>query len=249
MFCDVIDLGERWGSPNFHKVSFFKMVAKKRTFKKRVFRKKSPFGSIIPFRRGPELKFVDTTIGLTVSTTPQVNLINAVAVGTDSINRIGKHVSGRFLEFRLSLQSLGVVAAHVPDNVRIAIVYDRQCVGALPAFGEVFTGVTAAGVATNNVHSPRNAGNVERFQVLYDKQSMTNPQNFVLPGIDSSDAPYNWKGRIALKGLETTFVTAAGGIADISGGSLMVFVISGYNALAAAAYQLNGTFRYGFTDQ
>lgn len=116
-----------------------------------------------------EKKYSDKIITMAVNDSPSgtVTLLNGVANGDTSTTRDGNQMKMTSLFLRGTVVANGDYFAQTsrnPQQVRIAIVWDKQADGALPATNEIFE-VIGAG----QVNSPLKITNGKRFKVLYDK--------------------------------------------------------------------------------
>lgn len=111
-------------------------------------------------RRTGELKTIDVDPnGISVTSTPNVVLLNGVAAGTDFTDRIGRKIVMKSLYLRAALYPADTVTA---DSVnRLLIVYDAQTNGAAPIITDVLK--SSSPVAQLNLN------NRDRFKILWDK--------------------------------------------------------------------------------
>lgn len=209
--------------------------------------KKKPAWGLVGVTSRQEVKFVDTSFAATVSTTSQIQLINAIAVGADGFNRIGKRVTGKYVEIRASFQSLGIVNTSGMDTVHVALVYDRQNQGVTPSYGEIFTGVNNAGGSIAGFYAPQNPNNMERFMVLHRSYHVLSPQTFTFPQTPHGGSLVINK-RVNLKNLNTSFSTSGATASDISGGSLYICWVSSTNVSSSSTWQLYACTRYAYCD-
>jgi len=111
-----------------------------------------------------EFKSVDLHAdNVSCSTTPGIILLNGMTVGSSIEQRVGREVTMRSIQFSYVVRAN---SAGVDQQVRVALVYDRQTNGAAPAFNDVFdfTNATAA----------RKLENRKRFRILYDRTYVVN---------------------------------------------------------------------------
>lgn len=104
--------------------------------------------------------FVDLTALGTASTGVSVGLINGIATGPNTDERIGRRVTMKSLWVRwnFTMQSTSVGSS----PFRILIVYDKQCNG-----GSQPTVTTV--LATNDINGMKNLSNEKRFVTLMDE--------------------------------------------------------------------------------
>lgn len=162
---------------------------------------------------GPELKYSDLTVNANPTNNGTVALINVVAQGSDNTDRIGRKITFKSIEYDYVYQNdsaaLGTVAAW-PDNAacaKIAVVYDKQPNGALPAWSDIFTN-------TGSVMAPfglKNINNIDRFDILMTDRVV----------IDNASALAQRVHRYLPVNLECRYDGTTSGIADITSGSLL----------------------------
>lgn len=119
-----------------------------------------------------ELKFLDTTVGLTNCAAAGVILsssLNVVAEGNGESERVGRKITISSLHIKGRWANTENTASNTTDNrVRILVYCDKQTNGAA---------ATVLGVLeTANVDSFRNLSDASRFRVLYDKTSLIRNQ-------------------------------------------------------------------------
>jgi len=194
-------------------------------------------------RNSAELKGVDTNLSLTVISTSTTNassfLLNAVAPGSGSFNRIGRKIQCKSLRikggcnFVMTPSAAGVVEA---NSLRMVVVWDRQPnSGTIPTWNAIFGATDQAGTETSTILSPLSYDNMSRFTVLKDKaiDCVTVPGNVVSTAVITQF--YTIDEYIALGNRETTYSgqSATCTIADISTGALYVY----FRAQSATATQ------------
>jgi len=168
-------------------------------------------------------------------TTGSVTLLNGVGTGTDFTNRIGRKVCWK------SFLIQGTITANVsPASAglcRIAIIYDTQPNGALPAIGDIFNAAVAS--------SPLNLNNRDRFRVLWDK--------FFAPGTFNNGATLatQWASTGIVRkyrkiNLETIYDGITAAIADIQSGSIMLVTLG--SVAPGVRYEFRGSVRLRFND-
>lgn len=183
--------------------------------------------------RGGELKNIDVaTLGSTLwpigQATAVVTLLNGVAQGTTPTSRIGRKILQQSLFLRVQLAKSPTMTGESP--LRILVVQDMQANGAAPAGTDV--------LASNEITSPMNLNNVERFKVILDKE-------FKLGAIDCTACAYKWYKKFKLPVAFNTGST--GNITDITTGSLYMLTFS--NGLFATTAPSGEVYtRIRFTD-
>ena len=164
----------------------------------------------VPGRRG-ELKYVDVPDTLTTFTDGGLGfLLNGLAPGTGASQRIGKKVTLKSIQLRASIGASIAGASPFQGMCRVFILYDKQTNASLPTIGNILETVHGT--------SPMNMDNRERFVVLYDRQI----------ALDQNGG--NVSSQIKMyKRLNLTTVFnngAAGTVADINSGSILIVFIS-----------------------
>lgn len=116
-------------------------------------------------RTRPELKWHDSSydFGVVAQTQEQASAILSIPQGTDVDERIGRKIAlhSMFARFRINLPDT-TDATTLSDVIRIMIVHDKQCNGAL------FTGTDL--LTTDNYISFNNLYNKHRFKILMDQR-------------------------------------------------------------------------------
>jgi len=184
-------------------------------------------------RNASELKGVDTSLTLnpiisTSTTNGSAFLLNAIAPGSASFNRIGRKALLKSLRIRGGLaftmtpSAAGAVDA---NSVRMVVVWDKQPnSGAIPTWDVIFGVTDQAGTETSTILSPLRYDNMSRFQVLKDKSFdvQTVPGNVVSTGtvaqFMSIDEFLTINRETTYSGQSATCTTA-----DISTGALYVY--------------------------
>lgn len=184
-------------------------------------------------KRG-ELKCCDTFLASTtfqnVAVVPV--LLNAIVNGASIFQRVGNKLNMKSIRVRGVIRN---TATAIQDTGRIVIVYDRQANGSLPAFSDMFQTVNNAGTTETTGLSEININNRDRFIILRDKQIVLPAVTFTA-GVLTNFGPNNANDGeeneliidefIKLKGLQSTYRSAGGGIADIASGSLFMYFLS-----------------------
>lgn len=178
-----------------------------------------------------------------LNTTGTVNLVNAVALGSDNFNRIGRKLYMKYLMVRGSVR--GVPATNtIDDYARMAIVYDKQPNLALPSYSDIFTSTTAAGATSSSSDCFTNESNKNRFIILKDYEI-----DFTGVYQGSNQFPTTVvKWYIPLKKKMSHYLGTTAAIGSISSGALY-FVTRARNGTAGSEnIQFTGTFRLAFTE-
>lgn len=167
-------------------------------------------------------------------TTGSITLLNTVAQGAGTSQRVGKKIQLKSLQFH----GTSVNGSTATDNdVSFLIVYDKRPVGTLPAITDVLNTVSS--------HSFNNDGNSDRFMILkrVDKALVGSAANqYTSKFAESEDFFLN------LRGLPQVFKAAGtGAIGDISEGCLYLITVGSGGAGTTAA-SITGGFRTRYID-
>lgn len=159
--------------------------------------------------------------------------INKVGLGAEDFQRIGNKIKSLRIGIRgVIMPSTGVVAVDPYNEVRMLVIYDRQCNGAAPLLSQILTYPT-------DVNSPRNPDYVNRYTTLADKSFLVynvNAQNY-----QGSKFRLNLK-----KKLTTMFGSAGNGIVDQVNGSIYCIFLSDSTLVDHPFVKYNTS--YTFTD-
>ena len=182
-----------------------------------------------------ELGYADvasTTYGM--STTGSIALLNTVAQGAATNQRVGKKWKMTSLQFRgLAYAS----TAGVVNDVAFLIVYDKRPTGSLPAVTDILN--------TANALSQNKDDNVpSRFTIL-KRQHFMLIGNTTTPatGEEAKDVDFYLK----LNHPVVNKAVGTGAIGDIEEGALYLVTV-GNNAAGVTSATMEGTFRVRFID-
>lgn len=181
-----------------------------------------------------ELKSIDLDLATTgsgtgdITTTMGRTCANAISIGADINQRVGRKITIRSLELHYSILADGDEVS--PSLCRIMVVFDKQANGTQPAGTDILTGST--------VYSPKNLNNRERFLIL--KDDLVSVQRLT----DKSQVVSKWYFRTALPVVYNAGV--AGTYADIASGSLWVCIVG---TLAVDYPLLKGFLRVRYSDE
>lgn len=186
-----------------------------------------------------ELGYVDTpTNGLTADyafdTTGSVTLLNTVAQGASTLQRVGKKIR------MTSLQCRGLIFQNATATINdpmLMIVYDKRPTGAAPAITDI--------LRVANSSSMNNDDNVPHRFMILKRWNMTMSGNSATPatGQEIKNADFYLPCR-----LPVVYKSAGtGAIGDIEEGALWLVTV-GANAAGTTAATLRGTFRLRFID-
>jgi hypothetical protein len=158
-----------------------------------------------------------------------------IGQGTDLNNRVGNQVQLKSFQFRIMI-NLGeaVFASGAAAIIRFGFVYDKQCNGALPSFGDIFTSYSLTQPAGSGPCVPFNLNNNERFIILYDK--------IVAMDSDSFNLAYMKKFRRV--DLPVRFSSSGATYNSCTSGNICFFQVYYSNALLTVAptyYWMNRT--------
>lgn len=233
-----------------------------RTSKRKASKKSTPYGQIASkkrrfastaglYSRRLEIKHVDSFISSRVSTTAAFTLLNAIRLGNNDYNRIGKDVKMQSMMLKGGVQFDNSAGNPTFDRLRYMVIYDRQTNGAAPVIGDIITSVSAAGVTSTTVWDQHNNDKADRFKILLDR-AFTIPQEAQTGATVAGQrvvgvVPFSFQHFLPLGGLNTKYFGDAADVSEITAGSLY-FVTYGVNAAAAANYIINCSIRVKYTD-
>lgn len=201
-----------------------------------------------------ELKAVDrAAIVNNFNTTGTVNLLNGLATGANSYNRIGRAITMKSVLIRGRVYQFQAGTTPANDFLRLALVYDKQTDGAAPTWANVFSSVDNTGAVATDAFAPVNLDNSDRFIVLRDQfwkvdapGGSTTVQNSQVAS-DFKEFSFKWFVKLADLPAIYTATASTGTVSDVQSGGL--FVIShGLSGAADAQYLAQFTSRVRFTD-
>lgn len=195
------------------------------------------FAQYVPISRGAvEKKGVDTDIDVaagsvlaTTNTNGAIIVLNLVAPGTGSWNRIGKRIRMQSVRVKgLAVhryERLVTTESLVGSTLRMVIVHDNNPnSGSIPTFDTIFGRTSDQGTETSEFLDNLRFDNTGRFRVLKDTVivSNVNAAGIADGALVENKCPFD--EYIRLGGMETIFSgqTADPTIADISTGALYV---------------------------
>lgn len=192
-------------------------VRRKRTFKKRKGRKVATVSTVKRIiARSEETKWLHFDWTVTVdNATPAVNPINIMAQGDTRVLRTANRITNIGLRATLTIEPNG--AAMQGTRIRLMLVKDKQCNGALITAGDLFP----AGVAAvNRFYADYNKNTVpSRYQILWDKLFLLKQgvagANAAGAIIQIAQQPIYMRKRFKLKGFTRYNEGNAGTIADV----------------------------------
>ena len=112
-------------------------------------------------RSGVENKFLDTanTSGIIPNGSLFMPSLNVIPQGDGESNRDGRKVTVKSVHYHLTATSL--LASTVTSRVRVMVILDKQCNGAVISPGLI--------LQTTQINSFRSMENIERFTILSDR--------------------------------------------------------------------------------
>jgi len=210
-----------------------------------------------PRLSGCAMKVVDTAVealGITTCTTmttvpatPTTQrelLCNALIEGSGTYNRVGRVVCGKSLDLTIRIGATATITK--PHSIRICCFVDMQANGTQAAWSDLFGNLSAGGTQTNGVLARANLQNSDRFKILWD-HVIYDPLRVTGSGTGSDGARFLLRKKIMLRNLETRYKATAGTYADITTGSIWVFIAE-VGSVADNAYLVDMASRYTFTD-
>jgi len=203
-------------------------------------------------RSALELKGVDTTLTLnpiisTTTTNASSFLLNAIAPGSGSFNRIGRKAHLKSLRLKGSIVFTAVASAtgvNFGNWVRMVIVWDKQPnSGTIPTWDSIFGVTDQAGVETSTILSPLKYDNMNRFQILKEKLIDYDVQAASPVSTGSTSELVLFDEYIPLGNRETLYSgqSATCTTADISSGALYVYFRAYTNTPGANVAQVDAT--------
>lgn len=190
--------------------------------------------SLLPPPSRVEKKNIDRNGTTDASATESVNLLNGCVQGVTDSTRVGRRVLMKSVQVRARISRESASSSTI-QQVRLAIVYDRQSNGAAPVFG---TDVYSGGVS--NVTMLRNLANGGRFQVLADE--------VLTVGATSTDLQTGfWEKYIRLNHPVYYNAVNGGTVADIQTGGLF-FCYIGNTAAGSDDVDVLWESRVRYTD-
>lgn len=193
-----------------------------------------------PNKSGPERKHHYTTFNLNAvqntAGTPIVTQLNGIAQGVTTNTRVGNKFVMKGLYYQIGIQcDLTVLATYQEqaDNVKIAIVYDKQPNGALPTYATIFT-------CAGNTSDPFSLPNIDyrdRFSIL--SQDLL---SICSAGPNAINAPI----RNVKMNLPTKCIGTSAAITSFETGSLLIVAVAQYST---GDTRVTGSCRLTYTDE
>lgn len=186
----------------------------------------------------PELKYRNDDLsagGTTIDRTGTKLLLNGVLSGSGVEERNGNRITFKTLWMRLQIGTTPTTGTI--QQARIVVVQDKQANGSTPTFGEIFD--TSAGGGSNQVNAPRRNEQRARFNILFDKCVVLEPQSALGAVVQvSCYKRFN---------ITTDFNATGDAAADINTNSVWLFTV-GSNTAGATAASFQGSYNMGFID-
>lgn len=183
-------------------------------------------------RRAVERKVVDTDLSHAVTLASEYAvLLNGIAVGADSNQRIGRKAVMRDLLLACDLQP-ATESADI-QVVHVAVVQDKAPTGVLPDFDDIY-----------DIHGLRILENTPRFKVRLHRQMQFKPTNTPVTGSDVTTQSRRIFSRIPLNFIET-FSAGTNGLGSVSGNALYLLV---FVKMGTVTVNITGRARLRFTE-
>jgi hypothetical protein len=171
-----------------------------------------------------ETKVVDLTPNsYQLTSTAGVLSMNSIASGSDVYQRVGRQISMTSVHVRAYLQDSGNVQNN--EQIRYAIVYDRQPDGIAPVWADVFQDVDNAGTGTSDSWAFTNVNYWNRFKVL--AEGLVSPQglgggSYAPSIINDQQQKIIFDRYVKLPNLVARFISAAAAV-PTTGGIFFMF--------------------------
>ena len=194
-----------------------------------------------PYSRRGELKTVDVNYGqITLNATQSsVTTLNGVALGNYFYNRIGNKVTPVSIDSDILVSNNSTNAAGWAI-VRVALIWDKQPTGAVPAYADIFQDVNSAGTAVSTGFSGRNLQTSDRFTTISHTDLVVPPLN----AANGSGNVRRFKYYKKLSGFQQQFKGDAATIASISTGALYLVLYAPTDATNTVDVWADHRFRY-----
>lgn len=203
-------------------------------------------------RLQPEVKGVDTTLTLnpiisTTTTNASSFLLNAIAPGSGSFNRIGRKAHLKSLRLKGAITFTAVASAtgvNFGNWVRMVVVWDQQPnSGSIPTWDTIFGVTDQAGTETSTILAPLKYDNMNRFQILKDRTIDYDVQAAAPVSTGSTSELVLFDEYLTLGNRETLYSgqSATCTTADISSGALYVYFRAYTNTAGVNVAQVDGT--------
>lgn len=164
-----------------------------------------------------------TSTGTATTTSLGFTLLNGLAQSTGSSGRLGRDVYIEKVLLRYELDT----TANTPDMIRVLVIFDKECRGAVPTSSDV---VQSAVAGFMQVSSTNGDNRDVRFRILYDKTHAINSSTTTAAvyGMHTAVIPVKRKSHY--------YDNASSGIAAIDSGSIYLCYVSRTGGLTTIMY-------------
>lgn len=171
-----------------------------------------------------EFKAIDSgTVTTGVVGTTSLTLLNAVAVGTDYNNRIGRRINIETLNIKVFGFINTGINANPGDFYRVMVIYDKQSKGTTPSVGDI--------LQTPDFSSPLNLNNRDRFLSLYNNTHSINAYNTMAGSIINGDPKPTIDEIYIDTSLETTYSGPNAIIGNITSGAIYLLTLTANSSI------------------
>jgi len=192
------------------------------------------------------------TTAQTITPTAGLILIGSVSQGAGRYNRIGNGITYAGIKINLTLRNVQTVSfSAAPDQVRIALVYDRQPNGTTPSYQDIYQEQLNTGATGSTVWCGQNPDNIDRFTVVKEWNIATpgfsnnGSGDLVAMGAQDSDFFHSTliyeDDDLAAHNLQAFYSSSASGIANFTQGALWLVRICAFNS--SAGWLITGRIR------
>lgn len=197
--------------------------------------------------KGVDISLVQANVLNTTNSNAGSTVLNLVAPGTGSYNRVGRKISMKSVRLTGTATFISSPNAatgnKVSSVVRMVVVYDNQPSGAIPTFDTIFGKTTQDGTESTTYMDALKYDNMGRFRVLRDVMlTATLAANTAGGTANTNYLDYCFDEYIKLGGLETVYSGQSSpcSIADISSGGLYVFFRADDNSDPERTWTIQG---------
>lgn len=181
----------------------------------------------------PELKAFDVwdsnvSIPPGTGSASHVALLNAMQLGSDRFNRIGRKVQIKKIHVRISLHPVTPVPTSVPEDIVVMLVWDTDG-NTLPGLAQLLADTSLAGVIGIDVNSHQNLDESTRWKILKRKVIPLRVCGTATGALPCNGAAFqalsndlHWDWNIDCDLLTQYSSLSNGNVADISNGSLIL---------------------------
>lgn len=223
-------------------------TAKKKRVKKRRFNQAQAIGAVAPMKIIPEQKQVDTLGNLNIlsgsAAFSTLDLLNGVAAGALTSNRIGRKIIMKKLTVRWIMDSQTPL---ISTPFRILVFYDKSPNQVAPVITDVLN--------SSNFNGNVNLNNTDRFIILKDFYPNAEfGQGYAMIMPSAVNGSNGHAGKFTIKfprgGLQAQYALVNATISDISTGAIFIcWCMTGRQTTGAGnPYTLTYNARVRFTD-